>query len=105
MGEDRTHSSDEETEAEKRERQIAEYKRGYERARREIMRRSVSVMREIPGSKETSNVDAEFYRDDEKRRRDRERARKLRRREDEDELDDRDDDMVDDIVDILYSRK
>ena len=106
--EDRDHSSDEEeTEFERRQRLQDEYKRGYERARREIMRRSVSVMREIqPAAVEGKSVDFEAHRDEEKRRVDRERANALRRTDhDEVALDARDDDMVDDIVDILYSRK
>ena len=66
------------------------------------MRRSVSVMRELRPSSGT--VDPEFRRTEEKRKLDREKARKMRK-ENEGELDERDDDMVDDIVDILYSRK
>ena len=90
-----------ETEHEKRKRLEDEYKRGYERARREIARRSVSVMRELGPSKPVST---EYFRDDSQRRKHRDEAKKLSKRDDK-ELDERDEDMVDDIVDILYSRK
>ena len=91
-----------ETEHEKRKRLEDEYKRGYERARREIARRSVSVMRELGPSKPVSK---EYFRDEELRKRHRDQARRLASTSDDKELDERDEDMVDDIVDILYSRK
>lgn len=92
-----------ETEHEKRKRLEDEYKQGYERARREIARRSVSVMRDLGPTKEKS-VSAEYMRDEGQRMKHRQLARKLAQRGDK-ELDERDEDMVDDIVDILYSRK
>merc|ERR1711978_824022 len=72
-----------ETPTQKRKRMEDEYKKGYERARREIMRRSVSVMRELGPSK---SVHREYMRSDQERERHRIKADKLKKQE-EKELD------------------